>query len=406
MKDFNGKAYENYSSYKLCHKIFLEDIKNISPNIINSNKELIFNDIFDQIIKIAYRVNYNNQNEFKNIQTGLYENYKIIKNLSEKLPKIKSDSESGSGSDVDKNDPLKTLKKMEFDLVLKNVDGKYIDNYLKKMKDNNYQYINSFNIEKSNYYNLCFEIIISSKDVISKKIPQILKYAIFLNFLYDTYKVFQNLPKQQKIKFDKLINFFKDKFNFINLTNKTLLFIVSNGKKSDFDNMIESLKTKKDDIFIENLKNECLNKYNLYFNYSSYDPEKFKEEVTDKIYCIEEDKKNQIQEDKGDKVNLSEILEKMKKMEQHNQKIEEDNQKMKEDNQKMKEDNQKMKNRIINLENEIKDLKGGKKENEVLKKDGKLENINKLEEFQTEKKEIQEEEKSLNEKKDDEKKEK
>jgi len=30
MKHFNGKAYENYSCYKLCHKIFLEDITKIN----------------------------------------------------------------------------------------------------------------------------------------------------------------------------------------------------------------------------------------------------------------------------------------------------------------------------------------------------------------------------------------
>ena len=38
---------------------------------------------------------------------------------------------------------------MEFDLVLKDINGKYINNYLEKIKDDNYQYINSFKIENT-----------------------------------------------------------------------------------------------------------------------------------------------------------------------------------------------------------------------------------------------------------------
>jgi len=41
---------------------------------------------------------------------------------------------------------------------------------------------------------------IYSKDVLSKKIPQILKYAIFLNILYDTNNIFQILSKQNEKK--------------------------------------------------------------------------------------------------------------------------------------------------------------------------------------------------------------
>ena len=48
MKYFNGKAYENYSCNKLCHKIFLEDIAKI--NSINNNYNQEFLKIFENTL--------------------------------------------------------------------------------------------------------------------------------------------------------------------------------------------------------------------------------------------------------------------------------------------------------------------------------------------------------------------
>jgi len=40
------------------------------------------------------------------------------------------DSESKSEYEIDKNVPSKTYKKVGFDLILKNINGKYINNFI------------------------------------------------------------------------------------------------------------------------------------------------------------------------------------------------------------------------------------------------------------------------------------
>ena len=422
MKHFNGKAYENYSCYKLCQKIFLEDITKINSDNIISNQELIFDEIFDEIVKMAFKIEYNNINDFQKTQFELYKKYLKIKSYNKSFPSLVTGSESTSEYEIDKNDPSKTIKKVEFDLVLKNINGKYIKNYLEKMKSNNYQYINSFNIENNRNYNMCFEMTISSKDALSIKIPQILKYAIFLNFLYDTNNIFQILSKQkdqkkrerkdikinikntknmgdgkgkikdedgqvqktdndQKVikseddrkqkkeenqqindediknqkkiskddkKLIELIQYFNDKFKFIDLSKKTILFIVSNGPRKDFENIIKSLKNSEKSNLLEELKTECFNRHNLYFNYSSFDPEKFKEEIKNEIYNKKDGGIDQIKKDEGDKTN--ELIDKIKKLENENNEIKSE-----------------MRNKIKNLELEIENLKNGKTESEELK---------------------------------------
>ena len=139
MKYYDEKKYENYSCHKLSHKIFLEDIKNIDPNNINSNQDLkLFdNDIFDEIIKMPYRVEYKDKINFQKMQNKLYEKYLSIKRLNTKLSGMMSDSESGTENEMDKNHPLKINKIVEFDLILKDVNGRSINNYLENMKDDN-----------------------------------------------------------------------------------------------------------------------------------------------------------------------------------------------------------------------------------------------------------------------------
>ena len=134
MKHFNGKAYENFSCYKLCHKIFLEDITKINSDNISSNQELILDDIFDEIIKMAFKVEYNNIKDFQETQLKLYYKYIKIKSYNKIYPILVLDSESTSQYEIYKNDPSKTIKKVEFDLVLKNINGSYLNKYLEKMK--------------------------------------------------------------------------------------------------------------------------------------------------------------------------------------------------------------------------------------------------------------------------------
>jgi hypothetical protein len=337
-------------------------------------------------------------NEFDKIQNKIHDEYLKLKDLNKKLSnKYYKDSESSSSSEYEseKKDQMKTNKKLEFDLVLKAIKGKYINNYLEKIKDDNYQYINSFKIENTQKYNLCFEITFSSKDVLSIKIPQVLKYAVFLNFLYNTNDILITLSEQknkvlnENKQLESLKNFFNDKFKFIDLTKKTLLFIVSNGDKKDFEDMIKSLENPKDILLLNDLNKECSKKYNLYLNYSPFDPEKLKDEIINSINKKEEDNKNQIEEENISKTNSKEfkkILDKIGELEEDNKRIREDNKKMREDNKKISEDYnnikrdnkekdntiKQMQEKMNQLEQELKTIKKEKKGNE--------ENIKKSEE--------------------------
>lgn len=391
IKNYNLKAFENFSCYKLCHKIFLEDIKEINADNINSNKELELEAIFDEIIKMGFKLEYKDMNEFDKIQNKMHDEYLKLKDLNKKLSnKYYKDSESSSSSEYEseKKDQMKTNKKLEFDLVLKAIKGKYINNYLEKIKDENYQYINSFEIENDQNYNLCFEIIFASKDVIYKKIQQMLKYAVFLNFLYNMNEILKNLleKKEQVLKKDNKLNlfikFFNDKFKFIDLTKKTLLFIVSNGDKNNFENIVDVSKKQTDIDILEDLKKECFNKYNLYFNYSPFDPEKLKEEIINSINKIEEGNKNQIKGENISKTNPEEFKNILEKIRQ----LEEDNNNIKRDNKKKDDLIKQMQENIENLQNELKNIKEQKKgvgenieKNEEKKNDKKKENGDEME---------------------------
>ncbi len=398
MKDYNGKAYESFSCYKLCHKIFLEDIKTIDADNINSNKEFELDEIIKEIITRGYNLEYKDINEFGKIQNQLYNEYTKLKKVNKKLSEIlklskKAKNKSGESSSEfeseksekneknEKSDQVNTIKKMEFDLVLKDINGKYINNYLKKIKDDNYQYINSFKIENTQKYNLCFEITFSSKDVLSKKIPQVLKYAVFLNFLYNTNDILKTLSEQknkvlnENKQLESLKNFFNDKFKFIDLTKKTLLFIVSNGDKKDFEDMIKSLKNPKDILLLDDLNKECSKKYNLYLNYSPFDPEKLKDEIINSINKIEEDNKNQIKEEDISEKKPEEyknILDKIGQLQEDNKKMREDYNNIKRDNKEKDNTIKQMQEKMNQLEQELKTIKKEKKDNE--------ENIKKSEE--------------------------
>ena len=398
MKDYNGKAYESFSCYKLCHKIFLEDIKTIDADNINSNKEFELDEIIKEIITRGYNLEYKDINEFGKLQNQLYNEYTKLKKVNKKLSEIlklskKAKNKSGESSsefESEKKDQVNTIKKMEFDLVLKDINGKYINNYLKKIKDDNYQYINSFKIENTQNYNLCFEITFSSKDVLSKKIPQVLKYAVFLNFLYNTNDILKSLAKQknqvlnENKQLESLKNFFNDKFKFIDLTKKTLLFIVSNGDKKDFEDMIKSLKNPKDILLLDDLNKECSKKYNLYLNYSPFDPEKLKDEIINSINKIEEDNKNQIKEEDISEKKPEEyknILDKIGQLQEDNKKIREDYNNIKRDNKEKDNTIKQMQEKMNQLEQELKTIKKEKKGNEEnikkseeKKDDGKKEN--------------------------------
>lgn len=412
MNNYQGKAYENFSIYKICHKIFLEDIKNINASNINSNKEFEFEDTFKEIIAGELRMQNPDKTLFQEIQGKLYDSYINFKNYNKNFYDNVSDYEISSGYEGEADSSNKSLNKIEFDLILKNTKGKYIINYLQKMGSDNYQFINSFDIKENEDYNLCFEATISSKDVLRKKIPQILKYVFWLNFIYEIYSIFDKIKLiQENLKL--FSDFFKNKFKYLNLSKKTLLFIVSNGDKKDFEKNVEALQNPIKTKLLTLLKEECSGKYNLYFNYSAFDYEEFRKNVTDKIYNKEESNKNEIiikEEDKNSaKEKLDSVLEKMAELVKENKEMKElmqkrdDETKKREEEEKKKreEENKKMKEQIENMKEELNKLKGIKEENKeniIEKEDQKVKNKENEEKKKEEQKNgnEKEEEKKLN----------
>ena len=153
--------------------------------------------------------------------------------------------------------------------------------------------------------------------------------------------------------------------------------------------MIKSLENPKDILLLDDLNKECSKKYNLYLNYSPFDPEKLKDEIINSINKKEEDNKNQIEEENISKTNSKEfnkILDKIGELEEDNKRIREDNKKISEDYNKISEDYnnikrdnkekdntiKQMKEKMNQLEQELKTIKKEKKGNE--------ENIKKSEE--------------------------
>ena len=123
MKHYNGKAYENFSCYKLCHKIFLEDIKEIDADNIITNKEFELDEIFDEIILKGFKLEFKDSNNFQKAQNQLKEEYKKLIAINDKLTNKSGESSSGYETEKkDINDKLDTIKKMEFDLVLTNIE--------------------------------------------------------------------------------------------------------------------------------------------------------------------------------------------------------------------------------------------------------------------------------------------
>lgn len=329
LKTYKGDAYEKFTFFTLCNKIYAEDQKKSNCDDINSNTEIKLDDIIVDIIKIGLKFCQNDEQTFLNIQSQLYNYYRVMMNYNINFGQILNEYETSSGYDTEtsQKNRKKTIKDIEFDLILKDIEGKKVQNYLDNLKDNNYLYINSFDILNEQKYNLCFEITTSSKDVESKKIPQILKYAIWLNFLYNINSVFsellekskQNKSENKSISKDllEMLNQFEKKFKYINFKNKTLLFIISNGEKSEFEKLKNFTKPNNENNIklIKELDKECRNKYNLYFNYLPFNIMEIKEEIKNNIAEIKVDKPVINNESEEYKKKILELENKMRELE-------------------------------------------------------------------------------------------
>lgn len=343
LSNTKGKA-KNKNYFSPCiKKFFLEDYVLNDSIIINPNKELNYYNTFNDFFKNNLKTESFIDDNFQNILDKIYEYYIKFKKCETIFVNDLKDLELASDSGINDYEKMKSINEIKFDLVLKCAKGEKINNYIAKIKDDCFQYIKSFEIEKDRFYNLCFEINVSSKDIFKVKIPQILKYAIWLNFLYDTYsiikdqsekfgenegkrkiivdnenikeesgerkkyqlkeeisnnkEIFIDQEKEKEINYPKakiledLLEYYENKFKFIDLNKKTVLFVVTKRSKEELIEMKSTLENSGDTKIVQSLIEECKYRYNLNFNYINF----FKDDLKNEI--VKEFSENKVNEE-------------------------------------------------------------------------------------------------------------
>ena len=96
-----------------------------------------------------------------------------------------------------------------------------------KGKEKLIEFCKKFTIDEKEQYNVCIEITIDSKDILSEKIPQLFKMTSCFNFLYNTNQFFNSIEDNSLI--NDSYSYFKDKTKFINYDKQLILLTISNG---------------------------------------------------------------------------------------------------------------------------------------------------------------------------------
>ena len=324
-----GEVYKNMISYNISKKFYLEDINSSlekKSRHINTNKSLDINKLKEEIIlKLLPSNKESNKenikkgktiagfldklNQFYSYKPHFGKIYKSVEKIAiTKIPlinfsdsenkkmnlnkpessfkKIKSDSNSEANIlSNDYNIRIKScsenkgknikkiynnIKEFETNLLLKNVKGSKLIEYLNEMKNNDrlFTYDKISQIKKDSYYNVCCEIAINTKDIINIKIHHIFKNIEYIKFLYEVYKYFKKERKKKRNVASEVSQFFEKETNFINFCNETVFIMLFNGNIDSFKELKNQLKIGNDlssksvDIF-DNLKE----KYNLYMIY-------------------------------------------------------------------------------------------------------------------------------------------
>ena len=324
-------------------KFYLEDYTINDSIIINPNKELNYYNTFNGFFQNNLKTESFTKDNFHSILDKIYEYYIKFKKCEAIFDNDMEYYELSSDSDTNYYEKIKSINEIKFDLVLKCVKGGKINNYIAKIKDDCFQYIKSFEIEKDKLYNLCFEINVCSKDIFKGKIPQILKYAIWLNFFYDIYSIIKDQSKkfeeneekkqiiaenenvkeeneerkkyqlkeeirnnkeiiivqekEKEINYPKtreledISQYYENKYKFIDLKKDTLLFIVTNRSKEEFIEIKDTLEKSKNIKIVQSLIEECKHRYNTYFNYMNFFKDDLKKEI------IKEFNENEVNEE-------------------------------------------------------------------------------------------------------------
>ena len=163
----------------------------------------------------------------------------------------------------------KNINEIEFDLVLKNISGKNLINFINEMQQNNrlYQYSSHTELKHNINYNVCVEITVQSSDIIKKKFPQLYKNISCLKFLQDFYEFLNKKKTFMQNPFSKTLEYLKNKTNFIDFKNEIVFITVSNGTIESFNQIITELEQRKK-INDEAIKIfDAINNYNYYMIY-------------------------------------------------------------------------------------------------------------------------------------------
>ena len=348
-----GEAFESIISYEVTKKFFIEDFNEVDKNLdFCHGQELDIDKIKTDIMeKLAPNENYDfaRNKEKLSILTGfcgkvnnfygLKANYNSIYISSESYssdnlsPSINEKKNSANNSnDNNSSNNKKNISKLEFDLILKNVDGKKVINFLKEMEEKKRLFIfkKIKNLEESKNYNICIEITIDSADIITKKIPQLYKTVSCMNFLYETYNYFKGF----KNSISDSYRYFQKKTDFIDYNLDLILMTISNGKRNIFEKIEEETKKLRS---ISNSAINCLDNLNKNYNiYMLYYPN-YADEELDKLNLKVEKQKTEINElKKSNEQQQQKINEQEQKINEQQTKINEMQQIINEMQQKMK----------------------------------------------------------------------
>ena len=251
-KEILEKLSPNYSFIKEQNIKKKEYVETFNENIIEyfDNQE-----IYNNIYIVSDTSSYSSDLSKKNIK-----NFKSDSN--------KSDSSKKNPKKV-KNINTKKITEIEIDLFLKNIKGEKIINFLKEMegKEKLIKFCENYPIDMKEQYNVCIEITIDSKDILSEKIPQLFKMTSCFNFLYNTNQFFKSIEDNSLI--NDSYSYFKKKTKFINYDKKLIFLTISNGNINNFKDIQKEIENKRKENcnnLIKHLDN--INKLsNIYFIY-------------------------------------------------------------------------------------------------------------------------------------------
>lgn len=280
LKNVNGKIYENIASAKLFKDFYIEDMSLEFEKII-ANFEVDFDTLKKELAPFLI-ISFNNEKdeEQNQILEVVSEISKYLSGFSlqnkylveQSMQEAKSDvTDSSMTSEEELKLKRVNLKKLEIDYILKSVLGKNISNYLRKNK-NHFEFVEGFKISDEERYNVCCEITLNNNNIIRYKFFQLYKYLCWINLFYDIHKSINKIKGTINQVFIPLKNKIKSNYDFINCDCKTILIMVANGKKEDFDLLkckIESSKKKYP--LISHFYEECLNKTKVIFQFYSFD---------------------------------------------------------------------------------------------------------------------------------------